>query len=1507
MTFDEKWRLFNNDERIASMSYEEQAQARKYFLEQTLPTLPTFAGLDPAVQQEVFRTYLKEPPTFAEEPSDEAKRYLDIAERIRKGDETATLEATTQLFYQQMSEQNGLFAKLVQLGNRLSGRDPIEGSEAITDRDSDEYKAVDHLRAMALGSDSTRTWAKAGSLLGSITGVGTAIAAGRVALNAPLNWARNTSTAFASALGNGGRTPFSQWMFRSVIPELAESGVDGLSLMAGHLLNDNPEGDLPEWATPDSRLGKMALAFGYEVAQDMLFWGALNVVGRTAQNVFRTVRKGGFTQDAVEAVVDDDVFKEMTTSILTGREMSKAQLQSLDPDVVRRYRREFAAWAQFERLDELSSDQANQLIARVKGNYDLVQEPSGWKLRDLSDDSHVAGNFATSDSAVDWIRRQATEPPEQTYKAFDAALDDQYEIRRTVTTTLDDTITRNLGTDTIARAFTPDAGGRLLRENIETATRSLVNGSTARKLDVVQLSKADYDQLDVVNRVQKNGDRINLYVPDTVRSMDDLTRVISNIGDDLAPFVKNADNLAGKITYITDLQKGTRSSINVDLVETMAKSANLPVSKTPAGLKIGERVYSDMSEALRDIGMSYAMKDADTLGKVFGEQFGIKIRLEPKTGQYVARKSGKIIDYGKDAQDLGRKLYDHGFEPKIAIEDGPRYLVDNAANTITFDGGVVRGPKAYINDFAAQYFKRKNPSTILKKATNGTISRDNVTTAFQVRSPEWGVIAEFDSFAKANDFLKANRDSLEALRDMGFYKGIVDMRTAGGHYITRNIDGITHTFDTIDEVAQHIKSLPQSKTWTKEISNLNDEYVDQIWDKIDSDQLRKMRKDGLGHPVDWSPVKTQVKDNWHTEGEYRRIVDEQLGGADSIAAKKYSVRLNFQKLRSKAGRLLTSPMYTTVRQYVAETDVTKLLTDFYEPMEKSVKNARGLLAQFTSLIEGVAATGSNGKRITRAVREKALKYLEVNPEDWGALAIKHGDDITGPLGTYITRFRKAMDTFKSTFNIDGYKVISNYLPHIRDMMRKNPDIIARHSKANDVMKELYSGKAPKEVNFFAEYMRTDELVDFVHQTDPQEILARYVIKGVKNMTLGQTYNKLTSMFNELVKSGNMSPHIVGDLQHYLEDVMGMFSDASSKAAAATAQAMKDTFTSLINRFSKETKLSDQASSDMISALHGMTIAATMSFRPWLPVRNMQQVWTTLAGHFGNSRIKRAMNRMQDGDMVTKRARTLRNNGRLRENAPIFGLTKSSFMDGWNRKGMKAYSNSDQYTRLVVDLVVEDAFETAAVKYARGLINEKQFLNLSELSRFDAADQRHIIDLLNNKGYESALDYYGDIVDRETMFSYQAGSNPAAWRGFFGRLFGIFGHYPVYYARNIMNGLSRGTPFQRLQFAGRVVMNTAILWYTFEKAFGISADAFIPWKTMFFDGGPYYKFLNNALSAVAGSPGAPTFSQLRKDAQQMLIPGGLAGRRALEGLDLMQQGKTYEGFLSLMSVPLADTE
>src|SRR6056297_474760 len=715
---------------------------------------------------------------------------------------------------------------------------------------------------------------------------------------------------------------------------------------------------------------------------------------------------------------------------------------------------------------------------------------------------------------------------------------------------------------------------------------------------------------------------------------------------------------------------------------------------------------------------------------------------------------------------------------------------------------VVRGPIEYIRDYAKRFFADIPSGDVMEKYGTNTIQKGSIKDTYRMVSPEWGIIAEFDSLGKAQKFMRAARNSVDELAEIGLMKGVPDISINGGRIVARDIKGATHAFNDVRALKDWLKSIEADPYWTKELMPVDRHTITTAIDSLDPElRAQYLSKSGMSGGADYNKVMDHVrsKATWSDP--------TPMGEYGSVAARKYGTHNILQMTKD----MFQTPTYARARRIVGEQG-GEILGQSFEQMEKQIKNGRALQAQATQLIDGINKFEGKLSKKRRAV---VRPFLEVDPSEWAAKSQQWNIELTQADRTFLERYRRAADAFGKAFGIDGYKMIDNYLPRIREFIKQNPDVMKNATYAHEVIGKMDSHLA-KELEFFSEYLRADELNTFVHTADPLDILNAYARKGVKNMTLGKTYNELKDRWNVLIREGSITPAAANTMLSYMESVMGMYSDTASKVAEQSAREIGAVFAKQINAGTNA-----GAIKDFVNTMHGFTIAATMSFRPWPVIRNMQQVWTTLAPMFGNSNVMRAMKKLGDEEYAKKLHQKLVDNGRLQDRIPIFGgIYEAQGLTGrLNKFGMSAYRNSDDYTRMMVDEVVTDVFTDAVAKLEAGTINEKQFFRLANLQRLDDFDQREIVKRLRGNytdasgvtrpgGFDDAVNYYGDIVTRETMFAYTAGSNPIMFNGMWGRIFGMFGHYPVYYAQTLANGLRRGNLADKAQFIGRVVANSA---------------------------------------------------------------------------------------------------
>lgn len=1518
------WQSLNADPRFTALPYDEQQKIRAQWAQRNLPLDPQFMQLSSDGQTGLFQRMVTQPPAFTQ-TSDFVKETLQLAQGIQQGDPEALRLSSFQIAGVRASQNAGpLYRLAVGVGETLFP--DLEGMADINLSDDDK-KAATYLQQQFQQSDDKTFWQSA--LVGTAPFVGLAanIASGRVAAQAPLAAVRPTGYAgmlfgrsgqaaagtqaitgsLSTGLAAGRATRFGTWMMRSALPEAVESGLDAAMMSANDLITGQLQQNTPFGLDAKSTFGQLALNFGANFVGDMVFFGVTNLLGSSLRAGAKTFRRRGYAPKALAASTDEE-FAVMASQFMQGKDLPQEVFASLPRETQQTFLRLKRVFAAANNLDDASPNDIARMVGLRRG-YDMINDGGQIRLRPVTGNDYIDGAWSSETRALRGLYEFESVPTATSAKVMDVVLNNEAGIERVSRFEFGDRLP-DMDTQTLARAFVPDASGQINPQTVRVATRSMLqkvglDPDALAKVNVKQIPAEAYWKMSDAGRRRTK----QLLVPDVVRTADDMTKFTERYSSDMMRLVPEGAQ-ASNIKYINDAMEAVGpapSPLNPSYVEADAIAQGVQLELLSNGLyRIGSDTFNSLEDAADYLHSRSILSSEDSIRNAFGKQYGFVFE-QADDGQWFARgkgteKGGNIFTGGHTSiEGAARELYEKGFRPKLGQEKALNTIINAEGTGIEISQGAIRGPLEYIRDYAKRFVAGTSDAQILRTFGTDTISKGNIENVFRVTSPQWGVVKEFSSYKKATEFLQKSRNRIEDLLEIGLLKGVPDIRITGGRIVARAVgEAQPYDFDSVKQLRAWLKARTPSPEWAKEISNLDQGTVDAVWDQIDpATRELYLGQTGVPRNVKYGEIldHMQASATWK-QGGY--VPSGEYGKASAYRGASTGIAQFIKDL-------FQTPTYARVRRLVGQTG-QEILGEGFEAMEKNIKNARALTSQTSELLHGITNFDGAPKAKRRAV---IRPILEVDPEVWDAKAVDLGIELSETDRRYLQRYRQASDAIGQAFGIDPYKMVSNYLPRIQRFMADNPDVVAGAANAREILGKM-DARLPKELEFFSEYLRAEELSTFVNTADPQEILASYVRKGVKNMTLGKTYKRLMDQWNTAIGEGAIAdPMEKFTMFRYLEATMGMYSDEATKAAEYAA---RETGMILARRLGA--KGSTAVFKDYINTMHGFTIAATMSFRPWPVIRNLQQVWTTLAPMFGNDSVMRALKVMSNEKQAGEVYQRLLKTGRLQDRLPIYGgvYEATGKMGLVNKIGMKFYKNSDDYTRMMVDVVVRETFTDAVAKLESGVANERQFIRLANLHRLDDFDQREVLKRLagykdaNGRmiagSFENAVDYYGDAVTRETMFAYTAGSNPMMFNGMWGRLFGMFGHYPVYYAQTLLNGLRRGNLADKAIFAGRVVANSAALWFAFEQVMGIRADDFKPWKTMFFDGGPYFKLVTEALSTFAGSPDA-SWKQLRQDATRLFIPGSLQGRSVLQGLELMSKGQGYQGFLRLMSAPLAD--
>ena len=429
--------------------------------------------------------------------------------------------------------------------------------------------------------------------------------------------------------------------------------------------------------------------------------------------------------------------------------------------------------------------------------------------------------------------------------------------------------------------------------------------------------------------------------------------------------------------------------------------------------------------------------------------------------------------------------------------------------------------------------------------------------------------------------------------------------------------------------------------------------------------------------------------------------------------------------------------------------------------------------------------------------------------------------------------------------------------------------------------------------------------------DPLTQLQKYIRTGNKNQILGPVMKDIESTIKA---AKDVDPVIMSRFRVYQSQVMGLPQGPTEKMILAATEG-----------FMKTMGFKGSERIDIMRGMMSWGYGSAMGFRPWIPARNTFQIFTMLAPRVGNNFVVEAMQdvvRDADGTLFN----TLRAKGTILQRMPLFGADLvdegmiKGFMTKFFHKGMQWYKNSDEFTRAVAYRSSERRFLDAAERLRKGTITTvDEFMDMSGLRGLAPDLRENARKMIVAKNWTGAKEMYCTALVEETMFPYRAGMGPTSFRGAVGKLFGMMGHYPVYYVENVRRAMRYATTPQKIAYATTFTANSMALYAGF-KALGIKADNFLPWVPMTFSGGPYYQLMNQGLQTldfrsykgrqargellgITTKDGKLEFNPQNSELSRWVTPAGFEVNSIRRAANLANEGNVQAAVLALGSFPV----
>lgn len=1540
------WEEIENDPEFAALPYDRQMSIRQQWFDTMAPQNPYWQELTPERRQAARENFLfSEPSVLTEELSSRGQEFLQLAEQIRSGEynEEEKRELLRTAFSVNAKENGTILRKVTDLAERflnlsdetqemLGGTGGEDGQILYSPQTTADQNAFDYLMAVGARDEEIRKGlqrSSAGGLVfGVLSDIGSVLAATSVARTAIRGAAAAASrSASTSRLARFLRTPG--------IPFATESALESVGFTAVDLAREAYNDEVVRYPSVANRALRAGLLFGENFLIDMAFWSVLRVGGPTVKGLFRTFSPKGYRGEVPRAAAAAEAPNEFLRAAL--RNEHSSVLRQLPDEVARQqWRRRAQDINRASRMtpDDIGSDEWMQLVATSKG-YEITREGTGAARLSRMDVNDKTGAIKAVDMGTF----------EDIPAAFRKAVED-LDFRRGVEVT-DDALTGVKGqvrvtrlaegVSTMERAempfaqmrrlLQPDTSGRLVSNNIRTVAKGLFRrGGLEVSTENLNLRKVDLPKWremaakgdgpvvmyngnpmswdDLVKRLDAAGTtegveelrKVDIVVPDGPVTSDDvatLARGFERVAE--AGESRSASRAMSNISEEFSTAEGSFATTRValkeigkDLVHPSTGRVLNNFSEVPSNGTVAVRgadgtfqPYSSITEAyLREAPRNWLTEK--NFSRWLKDQFGYKLQ-QSKDGRYFIRRQGKVLRGGEGYASLDDILLDNpDLFPKRPISSYSGDIeLDYDTQRLVVDTGRISGPPDEVHDFLSKTFAKSESKALEAKTFEtpyGRVLFEPDTTRYRVEIDDLGFKREFDSIDKAKKFLQRSKDDFEVMNDIAlaggseleFVDGVFRLALPDGSYaVSRSLEGIR---PSLQKLAHDTDAVPNL---LREV-NLPEGYLRSL-----EKRYRHFSTPSMGTP------------NLTKEGRLEDFVrDNRLRGQGA-------------KKRRKFGTFFR-PFETIARNLSNDIADDSLFRSVYKTPRAAFDAFRQKYSAVENTIEAVFK-GLN-KKETRVVRELLLdpsKNAEELLRQIGGRTRKAEDIVNAAQES-----RRILNIAAEEFGFDGYKFLRDYLPRIRRHFEgADSAVVNLNESAGETFRRIgfEHYKNIPELKFFAENLRTRDIYE-MSRTSVQgadQLLLSYFRKGLRKKYMSEAYNGAMSKVNEVLTAGKIDKDMARFLTSYVDEITGLAENAARREIfEGTEDAIRDFLSKTVGM--KEGPTMEH----ILATMRVFTIGAHMSFRPFLPLRNMMQPWLTTAWRLGNDAVLDAMKYVTDNPHKIVRE-LIEQDIIIHGKAAILEMVESSSRSRLKHlieTGMIWFRNSDDYNRAVTAVASWIPYDNAVARLKKGMPRE-EFITAARLDRLPPDIQRDVLRYTDAGDHKTAKNILAKAWVDQTQFPYIQAGNPRVFKGVLGKMFGMYGHYPTMFRENIALGFGSHVPKKvKFQSAARLALNALGLYFFFERALGINARNFNPISAVRFTGGPYYNLLNTAIQAHgSGFQAEIARSRLTEETFRNFLPGASFIYSYNQAQDLIERGYYTEGYLRALSFPVIDPD
>jgi hypothetical protein len=895
----------------------------------------------------------------------------------------------------------------------------------------------------------------------------------------------------------------------------------------------------------------------------------------------------------------------------------------------------------------------------------------------------------------------------------------------------------------------------------------------------------------------------------------------------------NIDGIKGVLRNTSKLEYGDLATLR-----KLAKNANVRLEDMTIDKTSGKVTIEKMGEVIEEFD---SIEDATRifhrrlysdieLNKTIKKNTGYNLVKEDGAVHLMSESGGKVRSFAS-VEDIFK---DPNYRPGIPFQKRPVYLaLDTDPKSIkTFKTGTFE----QISNEIRKY--ERDPSSIIERfaSMKGKIGYEPKFHSFVVTMGDSNIKMEFDSLKAAEDWLDKGVKTFKDIEDVAKSKGYMIEPTSRGYMMY-----------SADKSPTFAKSLDDLKVKLGEADDVRS-VRDIFDDSLDEADLGKLRN-GVANT--------------------QNIVDKLKGKAFAKQA----------DVMAKPGGLVGTIREQAAKFLVPMRERIEKLGDIravkaFDKMSTANKIYHSEYAQLKVQLHGIFH-GKGRNHNAYELENMGKIILGTKSEaDWKTFAEASGIELTDDMTSTMQTIRSLMDTLGNRFDIDRATWEKNYISRIKHL---TPEKLAERTQ--DAMQVAKGeGKLGMADEWFR-HVRSEDYVAGMFEDNLEVITDMYMKHGLRKQYLGPVLDEMDELLTAKdldLKTSQLLRESASKLNGNLYNVdratekldrLRRVRDLAEKVRKGEGKYEK------LTPEERAVRATDILNRDYNQFANSMVTASLMGFKMKMPIRNMSQVFTTLAPMAGEH-LNVAFKRLETKDMQKKLYKEYLDLGIIkpRDIPNPYGTGPQKTVSWLNRYGMAQFYNSDDFTRIVSATAAGERFEDGIAAMKAGRINIDQLRDFMSLDLLHEADQIKFLKFVENNKMETAKVFIQRRWTDLTMFDYDVLNKPEGLTHGIGKIFGQYSTYSLSYAQLMLRGLRQGDKTKALGFAARATIASAAVAAFYNDILNIQGLPGAPPSVMMFTGGPLLSLGASTVVTLSGQGNAiDKGSKITSEALRTMTP------------------------------------